>query len=260
MTRLTISDLRVSYGSREVLHGVDLDAGPGILGILGPNGSGKSTLIKAVCGIVPSSGRLRFAGDDLRAFDRRRRSQTIAYVPQRIASGWSVEVFDAILVGRRPYMGWRPTRHDLRVVDGIIEKLGLGELVHRDLTELSGGEQQKVVFARALAQEPKLLLLDEATSALDVHHKLELLAAVRNEVTERGVVVVMAIHDLNLAAAHTDRLQLLDRGRVREEGSPSLVLTEKNLRDVYGVSARVGDVEGRPHVLSFELPTAALRS
>ncbi len=259
MNRLIVSGLQVSYGPRRVLHGVDLTAGPGLLGLLGPNGSGKSTLIKAICGIVPSSGSIRFGPTDLRTLSHREQARMIAYVPQQIASGWPISVFDAILLGRRPYMGWRPARRDLDTVERIIERLGLGDLVGRDLAELSGGERQKVVFARALAQEPQLLLLDEPTSALDVHHKLELLSAVRREAEERGVAAVMAIHDLNLAGAHADRLQLLDEGRVYEEGEPLRVLTEDNLREVYQVSARIGIVDGRPHVLEFALPETAGR-
>lgn len=250
---LEVRDVHHAYGGTEVLRGVDLDAQVGLTGLLGPNGSGKSTLIRRAATILDGPGSIRFDGTPLSDLDDRTRSRTVAYVPQATTSRWPMRVVEAVMLGRRPHMGWRASATDRRVVGEVLGRLDLDHLADRDVRDLSGGQRQKVLLARALAQEPRLLLLDEPTSALDVRHQVEVLAVVRAEVRDRGLVALMAIHDLNLAATHTDRLHLLHGGRVRVSGTATDVLTVGHLREVYGVDARIAEVDGRPHVLALDV-------
>lgn len=239
---LRASNLCFAYPGRPVLEGVSLSLAPGeVLAVLGPNGAGKSTLLRCLAGALTSSSRVRFSGGvellgralaDIPATERAR---LIAYVPQHIPPRLPFTIFETVLMGRRPYLSWRPRPEDLDAVWRALGRLGLAELAEREYGEISGGQRQKVALARALAQESRLLVMDEPTSSLDLKHQLEVMALLRQLAEEEGRGVALAVHDLNLAARFASRTLLLCRGRVAACGPPAEVLTESAIREVFGV-------------------------
>jgi iron complex transport system ATP-binding protein len=235
-----------SYSDIDVLRGIDLQIDEAeILSIIGPNGSGKSTLIKCIdCLNLPRSGRVLLDGIDARKMGGNDVAKRLGYVPQSSSHTYSITVFDTVLMGRRPYSTWRGSRDDIDRVSQIIERMDLSKIALKDYNCLSGGQQQRVLIARALAQDPKALLLDEPTSALDIAHQLELMDIIHDLAEERGITVVMILHDLNLASKYADRIVLLDQGKVRAEGSARDVLTKDNMADVYGIEALVTETRG----------------
>ena len=166
-------------------------------------------------------------------------ARQIGYVPQSSATPLATTVFDTVLMGRRPHIGWRVSDFDLDKVSDTLERLNLQDLAMRDFGQLSGGQKQKVLIARALVQEPTVLLLDEPTSNLDMKHQLDVLETISSMVKEKGISAVMAIHDLNLAARFSDKLVMLKKGVIYAAGTPIDLLSEKNISDVYGVEAIV---------------------
>ncbi|MCQ8897916.1 MAG: ABC transporter ATP-binding protein [Hadesarchaea archaeon] len=240
-----------SYGSLLALRGVTLGAEEGeVVSLVGPNGSGKTTLLRCLDGILrPQRGSILLDGRELARIDPRELSRRVGYLPQGSPSSFPLTVFDTVLLGRRPHLGWRVGERDLRVVSGLLEEMGMEGLALRYFGELSGGERQKVLLARLLAQEPEVLLLDEPTAHLDLRHQLEILGLLRRKAGERGITVVMALHDLNLASGFSDRVVLLHRGRVLASGRPGSVLTPSRLERVYGVRVRRMGGKGRPYLL-----------
>ncbi|GAB2876387.1 ABC transporter ATP-binding protein [Streptomyces mayteni] len=252
---LEVASVRFAYRRNPVLEGVDLRvAEGGFCALLGPNGSGKSTLTKIIARVLPpAAGTVSFAGRDLLATPRREHARVVAYVPQSGATPFEQTVREAVLLGRTPHIGLRPTRRDWEIVDAAIERLGLAELSDRPLSQLSGGQAQRVLIARALAQQPRVLLLDEPTSALDLRYQIETLQIVRSVTREEGVTALIAIHDLNHAAHFCDQAVLLDGGRVVADGPPAEAFDEALLSRVYGLDVRVSrgpeGVEVRPAAL-----------
>lgn len=253
---LRIDDLHFAYGRRAILHGVSLSARRGeLLGLLGPNGSGKSTLIKSIARINRPRGSLRWEAEDdtappveLTGLSRRALARLVAYVPQNINVSFDLDVREAVVLGRTPHFGSRPSAEDWRHVDRAIELLGLGDLVDRSVAELSGGQAQRVLIARAVAQEPGILLLDEPTSALDIRYQLQTLALARSIARSRGVSAIIAIHDLNQAARFCDRVALLHGGRLLAFGTPRETLTPDLIHEVYGIEAEVSEYQGHVEV------------
>ncbi|MGM7421236.1 ABC transporter ATP-binding protein [Cellulosimicrobium sp. CpK407] len=260
---LQITGLDVGYGRRQVLSGLDLSVARGsVLGLLGPNGSGKSTLIKSVSRIVrPSGGRITWDGADLAALSRRDLARVVAYVPQSIELSFSLSVREAVLLGRTPHFGSRPRRADWERVEEAIVRLGLTELADRSVTELSGGQAQRVLIARALAQEPQVLLLDEPTSALDLRYQLQTLHLAHQVARTRGIAVVVSIHDLNHAARFCDEVAFLLDGRILRHGTAHEVYDPELIRRVYDVDVDLtehdGIVEVRPRLRAERLVLAA---
>lgn len=234
---MSIKDIVFGYGTKEVLKGVNFEVIKGeIVSIIGPNGSGKSTLVKCIDGIFkPKSGNVYIHTKDTRNMRPRELAKTMAYVPQSSSEVFTQRVFDTVLMGRKPHITWGVRKIDLEIVEEVLEYMGLTELAECYLDELSGGQKQKVLIARALAQEPEILLLDEPTSSLDIKHQLEVLEIVKNISKHRKSSVVMVIHDLNLAYRFSDKLVLLKDGTVFASGEPSTVLTKENINKVYDV-------------------------
>ena len=243
---LQISGLRVGYRRREVLHDLDLTAPRGaVLGLLGPNGSGKSTLIKTIARIIrPTAGELRWDDTDLTNLSRRDLARLVAYVPQSIDVSFSLTVREAVLLGRTPHFGARPRRADWDRVDEAIRQLGLTELADRHTAELSGGQAQRVLIARALAQEPQILLLDEPTSALDLRYQLQTLHLAQQIAVERGIAVVLSIHDLNHAARFCDQVAFLLDGALIRHGRPADIYSGRLIEQVYGVDVDLSTYQG----------------
>ena len=235
-----------------VLQNVDFQAEDGhFLAILGNNGAGKSTLLKCMNGILkPDSGSLLLDGEDLLTMPHRQVAQRVAFVAQTVAST-QMTVHDMVMLGRRPYMGWSFSREDHDIVHAAMARLGLMDMRGRFLNQLSSGERQKVMLARALAQQPRLLLLDEPTSALDIRNQYQVLKIVGELCRTEGLTAVVVIHDLTLALRFCDRFLLMRNGQVYRCGGLE-VLDKAALREVYGVDAEPVVVNGRHIVLVNE--------
>jgi len=249
--KLEIVEVSFSYDSQPVLEDVTMSVGEGnIVSLVGPNGSGKTTLLKCIDKILkPKKGVVLVEERDVREIKLKELAKLIGYVPQTPTYTFSFTVFDAVLLGRRPYINWSVSPKDKEIVSQILALMGIKELAPRYLNELSGGEMQKVIIARALAQEPKVLLLDEPTSNLDIKHQLEVLSIIRSVVKEKRIVAVIAIHDLNLASRFSDKIILLHKGRIYDAGKPSKVFTQENIRTVYGVNVEINNNSGVPYII-----------
>lgn len=250
MKGLHVEAVDAGYPGRPVLSGVSFDADAGaVTSIIGPNGAGKSTLIKCLAGLLsPTAGQIRRGDQNVVDLDRRARATMIAYVPQADANRFPMTVFDTVLTGRRPYVGWAPGRADLEVAAAAIERVGIARLAQRGMHELSGGERQLVGIARAVAQATEVLLADEPTTYLDLEHQLRVMELLGG-LADDGVTVVLTIHDLNHALAASDRVVVLDHGTVTARGRPDIVDAEL-VEQVYGVSSTVIDHDGIPVVIA----------
>jgi iron complex transport system ATP-binding protein len=249
--KLTINKLSFNYTGVQVLKDIDLNVGLGeMISIVGPNGSGKSTLLKCINRILKTKqNTIMIDNSDLNKLDVKELSKLMGYVPQSSSSTFPFTVYDVVMMGRKPYIHWSISDHDSEIVVRMLDFLNLSHLAMRNFTELSGGEQQKVIIARALAQQPKFMLLDEPTSSLDIKHQLEILCLLKNlsKSKERSVIVTM--HDLNLASRFSDRLIMLKKGAIYAVGSPEDVLTEENIEAVYGIKAKVtSSIIGKPQI------------
>jgi iron complex transport system ATP-binding protein len=240
---LELRDLCCGYGPYPVLDVVSLGVRRGEnLCLLGPNGSGKTTLFRTVLGLIPAlSGEVLVEGRSLQNLGRRARAKLLAYVPQAHQAPFPLDVRDVVLTGRVSYVGLAsaPTRRDRRIALEALDALGIGRLAGRPYTELSGGEQQLVLIARALAQEPRVLVMDEPSSHLDFGNQARLLALVRSLAHERGIAILMSSHLPNHAFACASTVALIQSGRIAHVGPPATTLTESTLEAVYGVGVRV---------------------
>lgn len=221
--------------------------GPAVVGIAGPNGAGKSTLLHAMAGVQDSVGAVTYDGAELRRMPRRERVRTVAYVEQHHGSPPDITVSQLVAMGAGAGRGvlWRPATAS-PAVGAALDATGLRGLRDRSLRTLSGGQLQRAMIARALAQDSEHLLLDEPTNHLDLRHQHELMLLLRDVMVQRGATVVAAVHDLGLAATYCDLLLVLDAGRAAAFGSPGDVLTPELLRGVFGVDGAFEDVAGAP--------------
>jgi len=251
LVKITIKGLTFGYNGARILDDLDLVVGDSeILSLVGPNGSGKTTFIKCIDRILKPKGSILLDGErDLQSMSRGDVAKCIGYVPQSSSGVLSTTVFDTVLMGRKPHMGWRVAEEDIDKVVEIMKLLQVEKFALKDFNELSGGQKQRVLIARALAQEPKVLLLDEPTSNLDLKHQLGVLETVRSLIKNTGVSAVMAIHDLNLAARYSDRLVMLQDGKIHAVGDPKELLTPENIRTIFGVEAVVMKDLDRPYVV-----------
>jgi iron complex transport system ATP-binding protein len=249
---IAFAGLSVSFGTAEVVRGISGEVERGEwVGLIGPNGAGKTTVLRAVAGLVPYEGTVSLDGHDVHASRRRDIARRVALVPQSPRIPAELTVGEYVLLGRTAHIGYLATegRADRIAAQRALERLELDEFAQRTLGSLSGGELQRVVLARALAQEAPLLLLDEPTSALDLGHQqqaLELVDALRRD---HALTVVAAMHDLTLAAQYADRLVLLDHGRIVADGSPDDVLSEERIQRHYGARVRIVREHGSVAVL-----------
>lgn len=254
MIGLEIERVDFSYFDGLVLEDINLSVKAGeMVGLLGPNGSGKTTLIKLASGILkPRRGEVRLDGNSLRDLSRRFIASNVAVVPQQFHIPFAFTASEVVMLGRTPFFKALAdeSEADRLAVDNSLEVVGIEALEERRFDELSGGERQKIILAMALAQQPRLLLLDEPTVHLDIAHQMEMLELVRGLNIERGLTVVAAMHDLNLASLYFDRLVLLKEGRVWADGTPRQVLTETGINEVFSASVRVEThPTGAPHIV-----------
>jgi len=248
---LIIEGLSFGYRDTNIIEGVRVKLHQGeIVSIVGPNGTGKTTLLKCIAGIVrPQNGKILIDGKNVSRMKRRVLAKRIAYVPQNLPSKFPITVFDAVLMGRRPYITWKPSKKDLEIVAGILTSMALEDIAMRDFDRLSGGQKQKVLLARAVAQDTDYLLLDEPTSNLDLKHQMEVLEMIAGRVRGNGVAAILAMHDLNLASRYSDRIVMLHAGKVFCDGRPQQVMTMENISFVYGVEAKISRSNGNPYIL-----------
>ena len=250
---IELKDVSLGYDHRAILNDVNLKAVPGkVLGLIGPNGSGKSTLIKGMTRLIKLfSGHILLDSRDIVTYKREQLARLIATVPQNPVLPEAFTAFEVVLMGRTPHLGLLryEGERDMAIAWQAMEATGTQFLAGRRVGELSGGEKQRLVIARALTQQPKIILLDEPTANLDINYQLEILDLVKGLCVEQSLTVIIALHDLNLAAQYCDWLVMLNGGQIYTEGIPPDVLTAQNIREVYGAEVCV-----YPHPVN-RLPT-----
>jgi len=251
--KLDVRGVFFTYGSRPALDNVTLEVRAGeVVSLVGPNGSGKTTLLKCIAQMLkPRRGTVMVQGQSLNKAGTKDIAKLLGYVPQSANNVFPCTVFDAVLIGRRPYLAWGVKKDDQEIASKALYLMGLQHLATRSFNEISAGEQQKVLIARALAQEPQVLLLDEPTSNLDLRHQLEVLSTLRNAAKEKEISAVIATHDLNLASRFSDQVVILKEGKVCDAGEPMAVLTANNIRSAYGVEVAISENGGRPYIIAI---------
>lgn len=239
---LAFEGVGIAFGESRVLRDVTLALAPGeIVGLAGPNGSGKTTLFRVASRVLrPDRGEVRIAGRPSAELSRRELARQLAVVPQDVAVAFPFRAAEVVLMGRSPHLSGLgfESPHDLELAQRAMVELGIEHLAERSMLELSGGERQLVLVARAFAQDPQVLLLDEPTSHLDLRHRTAVLERVRHFVSGGRSALVVS-HDLTLSARTVDRMALLEGGSVHAVGPPVDVLTVANLRSVFGVEAEI---------------------
>lgn len=250
---LTIAGLQFRYNGCAVLDNIGFKVEKGqIVAVLGVNGAGKSTLLKCIDGILkPKGGAVLVEGEDMRRMGRERVARRLAYVPQRYTEEEGLSVFDAVLLGRKPHARWSYSESDMQVVEGVLQTIGIEHLALRAANKLSGGEAQKVMIARALAQEPDVLLLDEPTSSLDLKNQIEVISLLGSTVRSRGIAVLAAMHDISMAMRFADLFLFLKDGRIHAAVAKKDV-TPETIASVYGVKVLLGEADGYPFVIPLE--------
>jgi len=241
---IKIQDMDYAYGTKKVLNQISYDMEQGqCIAILGNNGAGKSTMLKCISGIYTTAkGCVYVAGKNVLKESRKEMAKQVAYVAQS-NSGNAMTVFDAVLLGRRPYMKWDVSQEDHEICEEVITQMGIQDLKMRYLDQLSGGELQKVMLARALAQQPTLLLLDEPTSNLDPKNQYEVMATIRNIAKTKNIAVVIVIHDLNLAFRYCDRFLFLKDQELYQYG-PIEEITPECIQEVYQIPVVLEQIHG----------------
>ncbi len=239
-----LKKISFSYGDKKAIDDLSISLEPGKLyGILGPNGSGKTTLLDLLLGErTPDSGDINFKGKHIDTYGKGPLSREIALVPQEFQINFSFTVGEVVMMGRHPYLArfGAPLKNDYNVVQKAMHSLDIDSLAQRFVTTLSGGEKQRVVAARALAQQAPVMLLDEATSNLDIKHTLTILNAVRDLVRKEGRTVIAVLHNLNLAGAYCDELIFLKQGKIHVMGDTAQTLLPANIKEVFEVDCQVG--------------------
>lgn len=249
-----LTNLSFSYRKNMVLDDVSLQLQSGkFYGLIGANGSGKSTLLELLMGTLPPvSGTIRYRDKTIGDYPRKELATKLALVPQHFSMDFEYRVYDVVFMGRHPHIPRfsSPSRHDRKVVENAMETMDISHLQDRPIIALSGGELQRVVMARALAQETEVLILDEATSNLDIQHTIGIMRVMRERVNKKGLTVIAAIHDLNQAAAFCDYCIVLKDGHIFANDPVQEIFTTELLQTVFGVDASIhqGLIEGHPQI------------
>lgn len=254
MVKINIKDMCFGYSSALILDNISINIHKAsFVSIVGPNGAGKSTFLKCLNKIlIPNYGDVHIDENNLHHMKRMEVARNLAYVPQGSNRVFPTTVFETVLMGRRPHLGWFSNENDNEKVWEVLEEMGLEDLALRNFDELSGGQQQKILIARALAQDTGVILLDEPTSSLDIWHQLDVMENVKRLVNERNVTALMAVHDLNLASKYSDQILMMKNGQIVAVGEPDSVLTCENIENVYGVQAYVHNHDDTPYVIPLK--------
>lgn len=252
MTQLSVENLSVEIEGKRLVDSVLFDLRPGeFVGLVGPNGSGKSSLLRAIYRVLkPRAGRVLHSGDDVWSLSARDAARRTAVVAQERMGEFDFTVRELVQMGRTPHKGLLDgdSAADQEIVEDCLAKVGMTHCAARQFLSFSGGEKQRVLVARALAQQAPFLVLDEPTNHLDIRHQLELLELIRR----LGTTTLAALHDLALAARYCDRLAMMQDGRLIAFGTPAEVLTADRIRDAYGVRAEISNTDGRTRI-EFDL-------
>ena len=252
---IQVKNIHSGYHKKEVLKNISFEIEEGeFLGIIGPNGSGKSTLLRSLSRVLrPLKGNIYYKGSDLYAIALNQIARDFAFVAQDTQVNFPFSVWEIVLMGRIPYLSRLQPQSaaDLKAAKESMSITDTLKLAGRQLNDLSAGEKQMVIIAKAIAQEPKVLFLDEPTSHLDIGHQVKILNLLKGLNRDKKITVAMVLHDLNLAAEYCDRLILLDNGSVYKSGPPGEVLTYENIEEVYKtlVIVNKNPVSGNPHIL-----------
>jgi iron complex transport system ATP-binding protein len=253
---LRLDNVSLGYDKQTVLHNVNIEAKPAeMLGIIGPNGAGKSTLIRGITRLIqPTSGKIFLNGGEISDIPRQKLAKLVAVVPQNPTLPEPFTALEVVLMGRTPHLGLLryEGEKDLAIVRNVMEATQTIAFAERRVAELSGGERQRLTIARALAQEPEIILMDEPTANLDINYQIETLNLARELCQKQELIVVLTLHDLNLASQYCDRLVVLGKGTVYCQGTPETVINAQTIRDVYGAEVYV-----YPHPVN-KLPTTLI--
>lgn len=249
MVKIEVQNLNFAYNGTLVLKNINYHFEQGkLISIVGPNGSGKSTILKCMDRILqPKDGFIHLDKKNIFDFRLDELAHKIAYVPQSEGGTFPATVFDTVLLGRKPHIQWSPQQNDLEITASIIEMLDLQDLSLKSINKLSGGQRQRVFIARALAQEPEVLLLDEPTGNLDLKHQLEVLKILKT-LSLKGITVILAIHDLNLALQFSDHFILLKDGEIFASGGKEII-SDKNIEMLYGVKVKIINEQGNCYII-----------
>jgi len=240
---VVMDNIWFDYGDRKVLKAFQFSTSKEIIGIVGPNGCGKTTLLRLLARIlVPKEGAILVDGRDLQSLSPKEIGKRISLLPQNSSITFEFTAFDVVLMGRNPHLDRFETasKHEFGIAEEAMKLTRTWDLRDRFVTELSGGEKQKVLIARAIAQEPRILLLDEPTAHLDIGAQLEILELIKALNKEKSITIIAVFHDLNIAARYCSRLLLIHEGKIMSAGVPEEVLTPENIKRVYTVDAKVG--------------------
>lgn len=252
---IVIENLNWTYGERQILHQIRLNIEKNrFYSIIGPNGSGKTTLLKNISRTLePDRNTVFIDQKDIMSMKPKEAAKRLASVPQNTNVDFEFSASDIVMMGRSPYLRRFQTEstEDLEIVKKAMLATSTWHLKDKDINEISGGERQRVIIARALAQQTGIILLDEPISQLDIHHQIDLMDTVRRLVRKSEVTVVAVLHDLNLAAQYSDRLVLVSGGAIVMQGTPEEVLTVENIERVYQTPVHIikNPVTGKPHVI-----------
>jgi len=243
MVTLELKNVSLSYNHKPVVNEFSFKVAPGeLVGMIGPNGCGKTSIIRALSRIIPvRTGQIFLEGKELTSIPRMVLARLLGVVPQSPVIPDSFTVFEVVLLGRNPHLGLlqKEGARDINITWRAMEQTSTAVLAERRIGELSGGEKQRVTIARVLAQEPGAILLDEPTANLDISHQAEIMDLIKRLCTEKKLAVLIALHDLNLAAQYCDRLILINNGQIHAEGTPDTVITSQNIKEVYGTESCV---------------------
>lgn len=236
-----VEDIAFRYETDSIIRDITADfSDERLTGIIGPNGVGKSTLLKCMVRLLkPCQGAIYLDDRDLFAIRARELAKLQAYVPQNSSLIFQMPVKEYVTLGRRPYVEWSLKKEDMEIVDEMMDYLSIQSMADKYMNEISGGEKQKVMLARALVQQPDVLMLDEPTSALDIRHQLEVMELLRKISKEKKCAVIIVMHDLMLVARYCDKVILMKDGEIYASGTPLDTITEENVRQVYGIHTRI---------------------
>lgn len=232
-----IQHLCAAYGKNQILKNIHIETikTGELVGLIGPNAAGKSTLFRALAGLIKSTGKIEVGAQNIRHCPVAKWSNIVGMMPQQYEVQIALTVFDSVLLSLKSHGHWRVDAEDLARVDSVLQSLNLQHLSARELLHLSGGQKQMVAMARILVRQPPLILLDEPTSALDLHHQIAAMQTIKNISQNNHHACIIAMHDLNLAAAYCDRLLLINNGEILLDGSPREVLGDSIVAQTYGV-------------------------
>lgn len=242
--KIQLNNIDFSYNGTPVLEDITVSIEKGeLIALVGPNGSGKSTLIKCMNGILkPQSGTVLLDNHSVHTMAAVERAKKMAYVPQ---SGYKIpgaKVFDVVLTGRKPFISWKPSKKDVEITARILKTLHIEHIAMRDVDKLSGGQQQIVSIARALAQEPEILLLDEPVSNLDIRHQIEVMELL-HKLSEQGIIIIIAIHDINMAVRYASKYIMLKNGEIFAQGGKKII-TKYNIEQLFDIKVNIIEKNG----------------